>query len=83
MVSNGSAMEFQWLTSIRITKKNAEKTEETGRKRWKIENEGFNRQKNWQGDITHACSWDSNAMKNHFLMRQITDMVKQLYESFS
>lgn len=27
-----------------------------GRKRWKIENEGFNRQKNWQGDITHACS---------------------------
>ena len=73
---------FQWLTSIRITKKNAEKTAEAGRKRWKIENEGFNRQKNWQGDITHACSWDATAMKNHYLMTQIADMVKQLYEWF-
>lgn len=74
--------EFQWLTSIRITKKNAEKIAQAGRKRWKIENEGFNRQKNWQGDITHACSWDATAMKNHYLMTQISDMVKQLYEWF-
>lgn len=74
--------EFQWLTSIRITKKNAEKIAETGRKRWKIENEGFNRQKNWQENITHACSFDQNAMKNHYLMIQIADMVKQLYEWF-
>lgn len=74
--------EFQWLTSMRITKKNAEKVSGAGRKRWKIENEGFNRQKNWQGDITHACSWNRNAMKNHYLMTQIADMVKQLYEWF-
>ena len=74
--------EFQWLTSIRITQKNAEKIAGAGRKRWKIENEGFNRQKNWQGDITHACSWDAAAMKNHYLMMQISDMVKQLYEWF-
>ncbi len=80
----GEAMrvEFQWLTSIRITKKNAGKMAEAGRKRWKIENEGFNRQKNWQGDITHACSHNANAMKNHYLMTQIADMVKQLYEWF-
>ena len=74
--------EFQWLTSIRLTKTNAEKVAATGRKRWKIENEGFNRQKNWQGDITHACSHNANAMKNHYLMTQIADMVKQLYEWF-
>ena len=74
--------EFQWLTSIRITKKNAGKIAGAGRKRLKIENEGFNRQKNWQGDITHACSWDAAAMKNHYLMTQISDMVKQLYEWF-
>ena len=74
--------EFQWLTNIRITIKNAKKIASAGRKRWKIENEGFNRQKNWQGDITHACSWDSNAMKNHYLMMQISDMIKQLYEWF-
>lgn len=74
--------EFQWLTSIRITKKKAKKIADTGRKRWKIENEGFNRQKNWQGDITHPCSHNANAMKNHYLMMQIADMVKQLYEWF-
>lgn len=74
--------EFQWLTSIELTRKNAEKVAAAGRKRWKIENEGFNRQKNWQGDITHACSHNANAMKNHYLMTQISDMVKQLYEWF-
>lgn len=73
---------FQWLTDIELTEKNAEKVAEAGRKRWKIENEGFNRQKNWQGDITHACSWNATAMKNHYLMMQISDMVKQLYEWF-
>ncbi|OIZ62590.1 hypothetical protein BLA28_19485 [Eisenbergiella tayi] len=70
------------MTSIKITSKNAEKIAATGRKRWKIENEGFNRQKNWQGDITHACSWNDNALKNHYLMLQISDMIKQLYEWF-
>ncbi len=83
-IVNGEVVrtDLQWLTSVRITQKNAEKLAGTGRKRWKIENEGFNRQKNWQGDITHACSWDAAAMKNHYLMTQISDMVKQLYEWF-
>lgn len=47
---------FQWLTNIMITQRNAERLAGIGRFRWKIENEGFNRQKNWQVDITHACS---------------------------
>lgn len=83
-VEKGEAVrtEFQWLTSIGVTGRNAEKVACAGRKRWKIENEGFNRQKNWQGDITHACSFDGTAMKNHYLMAQISDMVKQLYEWF-
>ena len=83
---NGTTTEFQWLSSIRITKGNAEKMAETGRKRsarlWKIENEGFNRQKNWQGSITHTCSWDDQAQKNHYLMAQISDFMKQLYEYY-
>ena len=74
--------DFQWLTSITITEKNAEKMAATGRLRWKIENQGFNRQKNWSGDITHACSWDVTALKNHYLMQQISDFVRQLYEWF-
>ena len=52
------------------------------RNRWKIENQGFNRQKNWQGDIEHACSHNERAQKNHYLMEQIADFIKQLYEYF-
>jgi hypothetical protein len=74
--------EFAWITSIKITKKNAEKIAGAGRKRWKIENQGFNRQKHWQGNIEHACSWNENAQKNHYLMEQIADFMKQLYEYF-
>lgn len=77
----GKTTEFQWLSSMRITKGNAEKMAEIGRKRWKIENEGFNRQKNWQGSITHTCSWNDCAQKNHYLIAQISDFIKQLYLS--
>lgn len=73
---------FQWITNIKITKKNALKIVRTGRLRWKIENEGFNRQKNWQADITHACSWKEWALKNHYLIQQISDFMKQLYEHY-
>ena len=73
---------FQWITNIKITQGNAIKIAETGRLRWKIENQGFNRQKNWQADITHACSWNENALKNHYLMQQISDFIKQLYEYY-
>ena len=52
------------------------------RNRWKIENQGFNRQKRWQGDIEHACSFHERAQKNHYLMEQISDFMKQLYEYY-
>ena len=74
--------EFAWITSIKITNKNAKKLAEAGRNRWKIENQGFNRQKRWQGDIEHACSFHEKAQKNHYLLEQISDFMKQLYEYF-
>lgn len=52
----------------------------TGRKRWKIENEGFNIQKNHRYEITHANSRNYNAMKNHYLLVQISRYNTQLYE---
>lgn len=73
---------FEWISSIEITEKNAEKLAAAGRRRWKIENQGFNRQKHWQGNLEHACSWDENAQKNHYLMEQIADFMKQLYEYY-
>ena len=75
--------EFQWLTNIELTKKNLEEMIEAGRGRWKIENEGFNNQKNGIYDIEHLNSRDSNAMKNHYLITQISDIVMQIYLSFS
>lgn len=74
--------EFAWITSIEITKSNAQKIVCAGRNRWKIENQGFNRQKHWQGNIEHACSFHEQAQKNHYLMEQIADFIKQLYEHF-
>ena len=74
--------DYAWITSIEITKRNAEKIAKAGRNRWKIENQGFNRQKRWQGDIEHACSFHEKAQKNHYLMEQIADFIKQLYEHF-
>ena len=73
---------FAWITSIEITDKNVKKLVKAGRSRWKIENQGFNRQKRWQGDIEHACSFHERAQKNHYLLEQISDFIKQLYEYF-
>jgi hypothetical protein len=72
--------EFQWITSFRIRGRTAHEFAVAGRKRWMIENEGFNIQKNHRYIITHANSLDYNAMKNHYLITQIADVLLQLYE---
>ena len=75
--------EFEWITNIELTKRNLDEMIEAGRGRWKIENEGFNNQKNGIYDIEHLNSRDSNAMKNHYLITQIADIIMQIYLSFS
>lgn len=74
---------FQWITNIRISGRKAKEFVDVGRKRWKIENEGFNIQKNHRYDITHANSLDYTAMKNHYLIIQVSDILLQLYEKGS
>ena len=75
--------ELQWITNIEITARNLEELIEAGRGRWKIENEGFNNQKNGIYDIEHLNSRNSNAMKNHYLITQIADIVMQIYLAWS
>ena len=72
---------FVFVTDINITKRNAKGLAAAGRSRWKIENEGFNNQKNIRYEIEHANSHDYNAMKNHYLLTQIADLIMQLYEN--
>ena len=70
---------FMWVTNLTVTERNLEEFIRTGRVRWKIENEGFNNQKNGIYKIEHLNSRDTNAMKNHYLLTQIADILMQLY----
>ncbi len=74
-----NTVKFQWITDIELTNRNIEEMVKCGRKRWKIENEGFNTQKNILYKIEHLNSKNPNAMKNHYLLTQITDILMQLY----
>ena len=72
-------IKYQWITDIDLTDKNVEEMIKAARGRWKIENEGFNNQKNGIYEIEHLNSRDRNAMKNHYLLTQIADIIMQLY----
>lgn len=74
--------DFAWITSFKITRKKAKELVSAGRKRWKIENQGFNKQKHWEGNLEHAYSWNENAQINHYLMLQIADLFRTLYEIY-
>jgi len=71
---------YTFITDVKITKRNADEIVNFGRSRWKIENEGFNNQKTKRYCIEHANSLDYNAMKNHYLITQLADILRQLYE---
>lgn len=72
--------EFVYITDLPITNKNIKATVNVGRKRWKIENEGFNIQKNGTFDIGHLYSKNQIAIKVHYLMIQIAHIIRQLLE---
>lgn len=74
---------FQWVTSLEVTKRNLEEMIAAGRGRWKIENEGFNNQKNGIYRIEHLNSHNNTAMKNHYLLTQISDILMQLYVAWN
>lgn len=70
---------LSWITNLELTEKNLEEMIVAGRGRWKIENEGFNNQKHGIYDIEHLNSKNSNAMKNHYLLTQLADIIMQIY----
>lgn len=71
---------FNYISDLKITNKNIEEIVIIGRKRWKIENEGFNVQKNGTFNISHLCSRFENALKIHYLFIQIAHTIRQLLE---
>ena len=71
---------FCFLTSLPVRKKNVCDLVEKGRMRWKIENEGFNTQKNQGYYLKHLFSKNYQGIKNHYYLIQIGHMIAQIME---
>jgi hypothetical protein len=72
---------FVHLTNINITHQDAPGISHAGRLRWKIENQGFDAQKNHGYNIGHKyCRKSYNGLKNFYQCCQIAHMFNQLTE---
>jgi hypothetical protein len=75
---------YMWLTNFTLTSYNVDKlANQGGRLRWKIENEGFNAQKNGGFNLQHPISHNENARKVFYLLLQIAHLIVQLIEKGS
>lgn len=74
--------EFIYITDIEIDDRNIERIITYGRKRWKIENKGFNDEKNHGYGLTHAYSYHENAVKCHYILLLISHLIMQLLEHY-
>ncbi len=67
------------ITDVEVNKTSVSKVSQAGRMRWKIENEGFNNQKNGGYNLQHKFSRTNfNASKNYYQLLQIADIINQL-----
>src|SRR3990172_4489875 len=72
------------VTNYKITARNViALANEGGRTRWKVENEGFNVQKNGGYALEHAYTEDTNAAKVFYFLLQIAHMLAQLMDKGS
>ena len=75
---------FVFITDIEQASDIVVNTADGGRLRWKIENEGFNTQKNLGYELEHKFSRVSNiAMQNYYHLLQIAHMINQFVEKSS
>jgi hypothetical protein len=77
----GEERYFAWLTLLPVGKKTVEEiAQKGGRYRWKVENEGFNRQKNSGLNLAHIYSIDPEKAKAYYVILQIAFILVQLVE---
>lgn len=74
---------FKYISNLKITNNNIKEIVSLGRKRWKIENEGFYMQKHRTFNICHMNSRNDNAMKCHYFFIQFAHTIRQLLEKGS
>jgi hypothetical protein len=79
--ADGTKQYFAWLTALPVGPKTVEEiAQKGGRDRWKVENEGFNRQKNSGLNLGHVYSIDPEKWKSYYLLLQIAFVLVQLLE---
>jgi len=79
--ADGAQQYFAWLTALPVGPKTVEAiAQQGGRYRWKVENEGFNRQKNSGLNLEHVYSIDPEKWKSYYLLLQIAFVLVQLLE---
>lgn len=72
---------FVHITDISLDRSNVWDASYYGRLRWKIENEGFNAQKNQGYNLQHKyAEKDFNAMQNYYQLLQVAHLINQLVE---
>lgn len=77
----GEVTRFAWATDLPVSATNVETiAQKGGRYRWKIENEGFNRQKNSGLKLEHVYSTDPEKSQIYYYLLQIAFIFTQLLE---
>lgn len=72
---------FKWIALLPFTEDNViELCNQGGRQRWRIENEGFNVQKNGGYQLEHAYTNDDTGMKVYYFLLQIACILAQLID---
>jgi hypothetical protein len=77
-------LHYKWVTNFSLTTHNVDRlANQGGRLRWKIENEGFNVQKNSALHLEHPYSQDPTARKVFYLLLQLACLIFQLMQKGS
>jgi hypothetical protein len=78
---DGKTQTYSWLTNKHLSARNvAAVATHGGRVRFKIENQGFNIQKNSGLNLEHAYSIGVDTMKSFYLLLQIAHLFTQMFE---
>jgi hypothetical protein len=78
---NDQSTTFAWITDMRVTTNNVvDIAEKGGRVRSKIENQGFNTQKNSGLNLEHAYSFGQDNLKAFYYLLQIAHIFLQMLE---
>jgi hypothetical protein len=78
------AKRFKWVTNCQLKQDNVcELANNGGRIRWKVENEGFNTQKNGGYGLEHAYTHNPTSTKVFYLLLQLAHIMQQLIQKGS